>query len=171
MATPIAEEIQRLKANGPTCLLKSLKSQKTAALRKREKAKENFPKKFSEEELRKRLSVVEYAVTQLGGTDTSGSGRYLNETRDGTYHCVVCSKKLFESSAKFKHCGWPSFDRALEESIKETIERAQHGVKLTETSCSDCGAHLGHKFNDGPTETKLRYCINGSALEFRPKTE
>ncbi|CBY10212.1 unnamed protein product [Oikopleura dioica] len=131
------------------------------------KRKENFRKRFSEEELRKRLSVVEYAVTQLGGTDTSGSSRYLEETRNGFYHCVVCTKPLFASTAKFRHCGWPSFDRAQNDSITETVERGQHGVKLTEASCADCGAHLGHKFKDGPTESKLRYCINGSALEFK----
>ena len=62
---------------------------------------------------------------KLGGTDTSGSGRYLNETRDGIYDCVVCSKKLFESSAKFKHCGWPSFDRyeiTLYKAIENILE-------------------------------------------------
>lgn len=122
-------------------------------------------KTFDEADLKKRLTPEQFHVTQTAGTERAFSGEYWNVWDDGTYHCVVCDEALFESGTKFDAgCGWPSFDRAL--SDDKVTEKSDHsfGMIRTEVVCSGCGAHLGHVFPDGPTDTGLRYCMNSASL-------
>jgi len=123
----------------------------------------------SEEELKKRLTAEEYAVLRQGGTEAPFSGDLLHVEADGSFACKVCGQKLFESDAKFDSgTGWPSFDKAIPGSV-ELIDDNSHGMRRTEVRCSKCGSHLGHVFDDGPTETGKRYCINSVCLDLEEK--
>lgn len=121
----------------------------------------------SEEEWKKELSPMQYHVLRESGTERPGTGEYNLHFEDGMYHCGACNAPLFSSDSKFdSHCGWPSFDAALNDStVNEVVDRS-HGMVRTEIRCAKCDGHLGHVFNDGPTKTGLRYCINSAALEF-----
>lgn len=122
-------------------------------------------KTFDEAELRDRLSPEQFAVTQHAATERAFSGEYWDVWDDGTYHCVVCDEALFTSETKFDaHCGWPSFDRALSDEKVGEKRDMSHGMVRVESVCGKCGAHLGHVFPDGPTETGLRYCMNSASL-------
>jgi peptide-methionine (R)-S-oxide reductase len=95
------------------------------------------------------------------------TGKYEQFWADGSYHCICCGNKLFDSHTKFDAgCGWPSFDQAVPGAITNIVDRS-HGMVRTETVCSNCGAHLGHVFPDGPTDTGLRYCMNSASLDFQ----
>lgn len=108
-----------------------------------------------------------YEVTRQAATERPFTGKYEQHWADGSYHCVCCGNQLFDSSTKFDaHCGWPSFSQAIPGSIKEIVDRSHHMVR-TETVCAQCGAHLGHVFEDGPTSTGLRYCMNSASLNFQ----
>ena len=88
---------------------------------------------------------------------------------DGEYRCAACDAVLFEGDTKFKsNCGWPSFDEAKEGAI-EYVQDRSYGMVRTEVICSNCGGHLGHVFEDGPTETGQRYCINSASIEYKDK--
>lgn len=117
-----------------------------------------------------KLNDMARDVTQNKGTEPAFTGKYVNEHSDGSYHCVVCGQKLFESGTKFDSgTGWPSFDQAVPGSV-EMIEDNSHGMQRTEVVCSNCGAHLGHMFEDGPADTTgQRFCINSCALDLHKK--
>lgn len=125
---------------------------------------------MKKEELKNKLDAMTYNVTQEKGTEPAFSGKYWNEHSDGSYHCVVCGQKLFESGTKFDSgTGWPSFDRAIPGSVVMKEDNS-HGMKRTEVVCSKCGAHLGHVFDDGPSQTTgQRFCINSCALDLKKK--
>ncbi len=122
-------------------------------------------KTFDPAELRKRLTPEQFHVTQTAGTERAFTGEYWNVWDDGTYHCVVCDEPLFDSATKFDAgCGWPSFDRALADHKVTEKRDLSHGMIRTEVVCANCGAHLGHVFPDGPTETGARDCMNSASL-------
>ncbi len=123
------------------------------------------PKTFDPAALKARLTPEQFHVTQTAGTEAPFSGEYWNVWDDGTYHCVVCDEPLFDSATKFDAgCGWPSFDRALVDDKVTEKRDVSHGMVRTEVVCTGCGAHLGHVFPDGPTETGARYCMNSASL-------
>ena len=112
-----------------------------------------------------------FQITRQAATERPFTGKYEQLWADGSYHCVCCGAKLFDSHTKFDAgCGWPSFDQAEPGAITEIVDRS-HGMVRTETVCSQCGAHLGHVFPDGPTATGLRYCMNSASLQFEDGKE
>ncbi len=124
---------------------------------------------FSEEELRARLSPEEYSVTQEAGTERAFTGRYWDCHDDGTYHCVVCDTALFRSETKFESgSGWPSFFETAGPDVVTIVADNSHGMVREEALCAACGAHLGHRFPDGPAPTGQRYCMNSLSLRLAP---
>ncbi len=125
-----------------------------------------YPFQQSESEWKAKLTEEEYRVLRQSGTERPFTGIYNHHNQDGTYTCKACDTPLFNSDTKFEaSCGWPSFDQSLEGSI-EYVRDASHGMIRTEILCTNCGSHLGHVFNDGPTETGQRYCVNSISLDF-----
>jgi len=116
----------------------------------------------------KKLDRKEKKVIEQCGTEPRFSSELLNEDREGVFRCKKCGQALFSSEHKFDSgTGWPSFYDIIDSENVEERPDNSHGMKRTEVICSNCEAHLGHVFNDGPKEkTGLRYCINGIALEF-----
>ena len=121
---------------------------------------------------KKKLTPEQYAVTRRAGTEPAFTGKYYDFFENGEYHCVNCGLPLFDSKAKFESgCGWPSFDRSVAKNAITEIVDKSHGMVRTEIRCRRCGAHLGHVFDDGPTETGLRYCLNSAAMDFVPEKD
>lgn len=119
----------------------------------------------TEEEWQQRLTPEQYKVLREKGTEMAFTGEYVHEKADGTYACAACGNPLFSSDAKFDSgTGWPSFDQALQGAI-EQHQDTSHGMNRTEITCARCGSHLGHVFDDGPTSTGKRYCINSVCLD------
>ncbi|TVR11694.1 MAG: peptide-methionine (R)-S-oxide reductase [Salinarimonadaceae bacterium] len=123
----------------------------------------------SEEEWREQLTPEQFAITRKHGTERAYSGPGWDEKRPGLYRCVCCGNALFRSETKFDSgTGWPSFYAPVSsEAVGERVDRSWF-MRRTEIHCADCEAHLGHVFADGPPPTGLRYCMNGTALDFIP---
>jgi peptide-methionine (R)-S-oxide reductase len=124
----------------------------------------------TEEEWKKELSPEQYRILREKGTEYPGSGEYNNHFEKGFYVCGGCGEELFASDQKFdSHCGWPSFDGEIGGGDKvKKIKDFSHGMIRTEIICARCGGHLGHLFDDGPTKSGLRYCVNSLSLKFKP---
>lgn len=118
-----------------------------------------------EKEWKERLTPEQYRILRQRGTEAPFSGKLLHSDADGVYTCAACGNPLFSSDAKFDSgTGWPSFDEALPGAVKEVSDES-HGMRRVETVCARCGSHLGHVFDDGPTETGKRYCMNSVCLD------
>lgn len=131
--------------------------------------KNNYPVKKTEAEWRAQLSADEYRILREKGTEYAFTGVYNDHFEKGVYCCKGCGQELYDSSNKFdSHCGWPSYDAALPGAL-EFINDESHGMRRTEIVCARCGGHQGHVFNDGPTETGERYCVNAASIDFLPK--
>jgi peptide-methionine (R)-S-oxide reductase len=124
---------------------------------------------MNENEWQKKLTPEQYAVLREKGTEAPGTGKFLHEKRNGMYTCVACGNPLFSSDTKFDSgTGWPSFDEALPGAVKYEQDSA-YGMDRTEVLCAKCGGHLGHVFNDGPTKTGKRFCLNSVCLDLEEK--
>ena len=121
----------------------------------------------SDEEWKKILSDEEYRVLINKGTEYPGTGEYNIHMKEGIYNCKGCDNPLFTSDQKFEsNCGWPSFDNAIEGSVEYKNDYTA-GMTRVEILCTNCGGHLGHVFNDGPTESGKRYCVNSVSIDFK----
>ncbi len=119
----------------------------------------------TDDQLRQRLTPMQYHCTQEAGTERAFSGEYVDEKRAGTYRCVVCGEALFDSATKYDSgSGWPSFWEPLDESLVDRHVDQSLGMVRTEVTCASCGAHLGHVFPDGPRPSGERHCINSACI-------
>ena len=125
------------------------------------------PEQASDKYWKENLSEESYRILREKGTEPPFSGKYNLHFENGYYLCKACENPLFKSGQKFDSgCGWPSFDDAIKGSVKNVLDKS-HGMIRTEIVCNNCGGHLGHVFNDGPTETGQRYCVNSLSVDFK----
>jgi|TARA_B100000497_G_C7690733_1_gene419848 peptide-methionine (R)-S-oxide reductase len=127
----------------------------------------NYPIQKTEAQWKELLGDAKYKILREKGTERPFTGSYNLTFEDGTYACMGCQNKLFESSSKFDSgCGWPSFDQSIAGSVTY-IKDTTLGMVRTEIVCSNCGGHLGHVFDDGPTKTGQRYCVNSLSVDLK----
>ena len=139
---------------------------KTTTTMKEEIPADQLPK--TEQEWKAALTPEQYAVLREKGTERPGTGEFLYNEEKGVYVCAGCGTELFTSDMKFdSHCGWPSFDKEIAGGKIKQVSDFSHGMVRTEIVCAKCGGHLGHLFNDGPTATGQRYCVNSLSLGFK----
>lgn len=126
----------------------------------------------SESEWKAELTPEQYHIAREKGTERAFTGKYWNEHADGTYRCAACGAELFSSDTKFDSgSGWPSFFEPMHNDAVRTQEDNTAFMRRTEVLCNNCGAHLGHVFDDGPNPTGLRYCINSAILDLAKAQE
>jgi len=124
----------------------------------------------TEEQWKQELSPEEYRILREGGTEAPFTGQYVNSKEDGMYTCKACGNVLFSSNNKFESgSGWPSFDEVAEHGNVVLEKDTSFGMARTAVKCAKCGSHLGHVFDDGPTKTGQRYCINSACLNLKKK--
>lgn len=125
---------------------------------------------LSDEEWRERLRPEQFEVLRKSATEPAWSGDLLHVDSEGVFRCAGCEAELFSTDNKFESgSGWPSFDRAMKDGTVEQHSDRSFGMARTEILCARCGGHLGHIFNDGPTETGERFCVNSLSLSFSPE--
>jgi len=126
---------------------------------------------FSDKELKKKLTPEQYKILREKGTEAPFSGEYWNNHERGMYKCAACGNVLFSSDTKFDSgTGWPSFTTPANLENVELHEDTSHGMSRTEVTCKNCGSHLGHVFDDGPSDAGgKRYCINSACLLLEKK--
>lgn len=126
----------------------------------------------TDDEWKQRLTAEEYNILREKGTERPFSGKYDKFFKPGLYKCAGCGSELFVSDDKYNSgCGWPAFSAPADQSAVKESPDTSLGRARTEITCSKCGGHLGHVFNDGPPSTGLRYCINSAALDFEEEKE
>lgn len=128
-------------------------------------------KQLSESHWKEKLTPEQYEILRLKGTEAPFSGKYVDHHEDGMYICAACGKPLFSSGTKFESgSGWPSFYDVATKGNVELHTDSSHGMKRVEVTCANCGGHLGHLFDDGPTDKGgKRYCINSASLDFKKR--
>jgi len=128
-----------------------------------------YPLQKTEAEWKAELGEARYKILREKGTERPFTGEYNLSFDEGAYQCGACNTPLFESNSKFDSgCGWPSFDESIEGSV-QYIQDKTLGMMRTEILCANCGSHLGHVFNDGPTNSGQRYCVNSLSVDFQKK--